>query len=100
VRDKDNGATIDASGNLPDGSLFQGPAGLKRLLLDQHRDEFISTFTEKIMTYALGRGLEPYDRPAVRAVIRDAAKQNSTITALIEAIVQSPQFQMRRNREL
>jgi Protein of unknown function (DUF1585) len=52
------------------------------------------------MTYALGRGLEPYDRPAVRAVIRDAAKQNSTITALIEATVQSPQFQMRRNREL
>ncbi len=98
-RDKDNGAVIDASGKLPDGTTFTGPAGLKQLLLTQHRDEFISTFTEKLMTYALGRGLEAYDRPAVRSIVREADKQNDTISALIDAIVRSPQFQMRRTRE-
>jgi hypothetical protein len=98
-RDKDNGAVIDASGKLPDGTTFTGPAGLKQLLLTQHRDEFISTFTEKLMTYALGRGLEAYDRPAVRSIVREAGKQNDTISALIDAIVRSPQFQMRRTRE-
>jgi hypothetical protein len=98
-RDKDNGAAIDASGKLPDGAAFTGAAGLKQLLLTQHRDEFISTFTEKLMIYALGRGLESYDQPAVRTVMREAAKENDTIPALIRAIIDSPQFQMRRNRE-
>jgi len=99
-RDSDNGARIDASGKLPDGTVFTGPAGLKQILLTQHRDEFLSTFTEKLMTYALGRGIEPSDRPAERAILRDAAKQNYTIPALIDAIIRSPQFQMRRNRSL
>ncbi len=99
-RDKDNGASIDASGKLPDGSIFNGPAGLSRLLLDQHRDEFISTFTEKLMTYALGRGIESYDKPAIRSIVREAAEHNSTIPALIDAIVKSPEFQMRKTREL
>jgi hypothetical protein len=98
-RDQDNGTTIDASGKLPDGAAFTGPAGLKQLLLTQHRDEFISTFTEKLMTYALGRGLESYDRPAVRSIMREAAKHNDTIPALIDSIVKSPQFQMRRTKE-
>lgn len=100
-RDKDpgSGTPIDSSGKLPDGTTFNGAAGLKHLLLTQHRDEFISTFTEKLMTYALGRGLESYDRPAVRAIMRDAAKQNDTIPALIESIVKSPQFQMRKTKE-
>jgi hypothetical protein len=99
-RDKDNGAAIDASGKLPDGTVFTGPAGLKHLLLTQHRDEFLATFTEKLMTYALGRGLDPSDRPAERAILRQAAQENDTIPALIDAIVRSPQFQMRRNRPL
>lgn len=95
-RDQDNGTLIDSSGKLPDGGAFNGAAGLKTLLLTQHRDEFISTFTAKLMTYALGRGLEGYDQPAVRAVMREAAKNNSTIPALIDAIVASPQFQTRK----
>ena len=99
-RDKDNGVSIDASGNLPDGSVFRGPAGLTRVLLGQYRNEFISTFTEKLMTYALGRGIEPYDKPAMRSIIQEAAKHNSTIPALIDAIVKSSPFQMRRTREL
>jgi hypothetical protein len=95
-RDKDNGAVIDSSGKLPDGSAFNGAAGLRNLLLTQHRDEFISTFTEKLMTYALGRGLESYDRPAIRSIMREAAKDNTTVPALIRAIIDSPQFQMRK----
>jgi hypothetical protein len=94
-RDKDNGAVIDSSGKLPDGSSFDGAAGLRQALLTAHKDEFIATFTEKLMTYALGRGIEPYDRPVMRSVIREAAKENSTIPALINAIVKSPEFQMR-----
>jgi Protein of unknown function (DUF1585)/Protein of unknown function (DUF1588) len=100
-RDKDSGSgtLIDASGKLPDGTTFSGAAGLKQLLISQHREEFISTFTEKLMTYALGRGLESYDHPAVRAIMRDAGKQNDTIPALIQSIVKSPQFQMRKTKE-
>jgi hypothetical protein len=98
-RSKDSGAVIDASGKMPDGATFSGPAGLKDLLLTKHRDEFISTFTEKLLTYALGRGVEYYDRPAMRAIIKDAASQNTTIPALIQSIVKSSQFQMRRTRE-
>jgi hypothetical protein len=84
---------------MPDGTTFQGPAGLKNLLIHNHRDEFISTFTEKLLTYALGRGVEYYDRPAMRVIIHDAATQNTTIPAIIQSIVKSPQFQMRRSRE-
>ena len=94
-RDKDNGSPIDASGKLPDGSAFNGAAGLRQALLSAHQEEFISTLTEKLMTYALGRGVEPYDHPAMRSVMREAAKENTTIPALINAIVRSPQFQMR-----
>ena len=98
-RTQDGGSVIDATGKMPDGKTFSGPGGLKNLLLTAHRDEFVETFTEKLMTYALGRGIEYYDRPAMRAVIREAAKQNTTIPALIQSLVKSPQFQMRRNRE-
>jgi len=98
-RTKDSGNAIDASGKMPDGHVFQGPSGLKDLLLTTYRNEFISTFTEKLMTYALGRGIEYYDQPAMRAIIRDAATQNTSIPAIIEAIIKSPQFQTRRARE-
>jgi hypothetical protein len=99
-RAKDDGNPIDPTGKLPDGTQFEGPAGLKQLLVTNFRDQFVSTFTEKLMTYALGRGVEYYDEPAVRAVIRDAATQNSTIPALIHAIVNNPQFQTRRTPDL
>ena len=98
-RAKDGGSPIDATGKMPDGKTFTGPAGLKNLLITGHRDEFLTTFTEKMMTYALGRGIESSDEPAIRAVIRDASKQNSSISDIITAIVKSQQFQMRRARE-
>ncbi len=98
-RAKDGGSAIDATGKMPDGKTFTGAAGLKSLLLTTHRDEFLTTFTEKMMTYALGRGVEASDEPAIRGVIRDASKQNSSISDIITAIVKSQQFQMRRARE-
>jgi len=98
-RTTDAGSRIDPSGKLPDGTTFAGPSGLKNLLLTADKNEFLETFTEKLMTYALGRGLEYYDRPALRGVIRDAEAHGNTIQAYIKAIVKSQQFQMRRSRE-
>ena len=95
-REKDGGATIDPSGKLPDGTVFQGPAGMKKALLESHRDEFLGTVTAKFLTYALGRGLEYYDLPAVREIDRQAAKNDYRVSALVTAIVQSTPFQMRR----
>ena len=98
-RDEDAGVRIDAKGKLPNGSQFDGPAGLKNLLLEKHRDEFVQTVAEKLLTYALGRGLEPYDRPTVRAVTARAARENYRLPAFIAAIVESTPFQMRSTSE-
>ena len=95
-RDKDLGSVIDASGKLPDGTTFVGPAGLKKLLTTKRRDEFVGTATQKLLIYALGRGLEYYDLPAVRSISRQAAKDDYRMSALISAIVSSAPFQMRR----
>ena len=98
-RVKDVGVVIDASAKLPDGTEFTGPAGLKQALLNGHRDEYLQTVTEKLLTYALGRGLEYYDKPAVRAIVREAAGDNYRLSSLITAIVNSTPFQMRRTPE-
>ncbi len=95
-RDKDSGNQIDPSGKLPDGSNFVGPAGLKKILLTTRREQFVDTATEKLLLYALGRGLEYYDMPVVRAIGRDAAKQDYRMRALVSSIVKSAPFQMRR----
>ena len=95
-RTKDAGAEIDASGKLPDGAEFQGPAGLSQLLLTRYRDDFVRTATEKLLTYALGRGVEYDDYPAIRAIDREAAGDNYRISSWILAIVKSMPFQMRR----
>jgi hypothetical protein len=89
---------LDASGSLPDGTKFDGVAGLKKVLLD-HSDLFVSTLTGKLMTYGLGRGLEFYDAPTIRGIVRDAEKDNYRISTLIEGIVKSVPFQMRRSLE-
>ena len=87
-------APIDASSVLPGGEPFVGPAGLRRELLASER--FVATLTEKMLTYALGRGLEHYDAPAVRAILREAAPGDYRLTQLIVGIVQSTPFRMRR----
>ena len=83
-RAKDSGAKIDASGKLPDGMVFNGPAGLKKLLTTTRRDDFVSTVTEKLMTYALGRGVEYYDRPALRAIVRRIGARQLKLADLIK----------------
>jgi hypothetical protein len=93
-RTTDAGAAIDASGTFPNGARFSGPVELRRVLLDQ-RESFVETLIEKLLTYALGRGLEPYDMPAVRAVRRGASAQDYRWSALILGTVNSLPFQMR-----
>jgi len=86
---------IDSSGTLPDGTPFNGPAGLRDVLMKK-RDMFVETFTERLLTYALGRGLEEYDQAAIRKVTREAAADNQTWSSIILGIVKSTPFQMRR----
>jgi len=94
-RKQENGMTIDASGQLPGGVKFSGAAELKKILLDQ-RDEFVECLAEKLMTYALGRGLEAYDQAAVRQVRRETAAHEYNFSAMVLAIVNSTPFEMRR----
>ena len=88
-------APIDASGGLPDGTVFDGVAGLRQALLDRS-DQFVRTLVDKLMTYALGRATEHYDAPAVRAVERAAAAGGYRLSDLVLGIVNSVPFQMRR----
>jgi mono/diheme cytochrome c family protein len=99
-RDSDGGAAIDASGKFPDGTAFEGVEGLRQLLLTRNREQFLSAFTEKLTTYALGRGVETYDRPAIREILRRSADENYTISSLIRNIVFSNAFLMKRNRDI
>jgi Protein of unknown function (DUF1588)/Protein of unknown function (DUF1585) len=98
-RTDDAGSTIDARGSLPDGTEFEGPAGLSQLLLTKYRDDFVRTATEKLVTYALGRGVEYYDAPTIRSIVRDAARDNYRISSLILAVAKSAPFQMRKAAE-
>ncbi len=91
----ESGAAIDASGALPDGTKFNGAEGLRSALLSS--DRFVATLTEKMMTYALGRGLEHSDMPAIRAILRNARRDDYRFSSLIRAIVESAPFQMRRS---
>ena len=95
-RDQDGGATIDASGSLPGGDSFNGPADLKALLKTRS-DEFARTLTENLMTYALGRGLEYFDRCAVDRILADLDRHDSRFGRLVVDIVTSDAFRMRKN---
>ena len=86
---------IDASGALPDGSKFNGVAEL-RAALTRHPERFAHTVTERLMTYALGRGVEHYDMPAIRKILRETAPGGYRMHAIISGIVQSYPFQYRR----
>jgi len=92
-RIKDSGVPVDSTGDLYDGTKMEGPAGLRAALL-KHQDLFLLSFTESLMTYALGRRVEYYDMPAVRAIVRDAARSGNRISTFILGVVKSPAFQM------
>jgi len=88
---------VDAAGSLPDGSKFSGVRGLEKALLGRP-DIFAGTFTEKLLTYALGRGVEYYDAPAVRRVVADARGNDFRFSSFIVGIARSTPFQMRRSQ--
>jgi hypothetical protein len=92
----EEGRRIDATGGLPDGSRFEGVDGLERALL-KRPEVFVGTLTEKLLTFALGRGVEPYDAPAVRKIVRDARTKDYKFSALIVGIATSTPFQMRES---
>jgi hypothetical protein len=86
---------IDASGVLPNGTKFDGPAELKKILASD-RDAFAECLTEKLLIYALGRGLETYDRPATRKIVQQLGANDYRFSSLISGIVDSVPFQMGR----
>ena len=88
------GLEIDSAGVLVDGTPLDGPIALRNALLARP-EVFAGTVTEKLMTYALGRGLEPIDMPLVRGVLNDAAHSDYSLQSIILGIVGSPAFQMR-----
>ncbi len=92
-RIKDNGVPIDPTGELYDGTTMDGPAALREALL-KRSDVILLSFTESLMTYALGRRVEHGDMPGVRAIVRDAARSDNRISSFIKGIVKSPAFQM------
>jgi hypothetical protein len=89
----EGGTGIDASGTLPDGTRFNGPAEFRTALL-AHRDEFVGTLTEKLLTYAVGRGVEYYDMPEVRKILKSANAKENRWSALIAGVVNSTPFSM------
>jgi cytochrome c553 len=97
-RTKESGLPIDSSGKMFDGTKLDGPASLRRAILN-HSDAFLGTFSENLLSYATGRVLEPSDMPAVRAVERQAARNNDQFSSFILAVVQSGPFRMRRAGE-
>jgi mono/diheme cytochrome c family protein len=94
-RVRDNGNLVDPVGDLYDGTKMSGPNGLRAALL-KHQDMFFTSFTESLLTYSLGRRVEYFDMPAIRKIIRDAAKDNNRFSAFVLGVANSRAFQMVR----
>jgi hypothetical protein len=92
-RIKDTGVPVDANGEMYDGTKMSGADGLRLALLGK-KDALLTSFTESMMTYALGRRVEAFDMPAIRAITRDAAKHDYRISSLVQGIVKSQAFRM------
>ena len=80
---------------MPDGRQFEGPTGLRTVLLGAP-DQFVTTVTEKLMTYALGRGVEYFDAPTIRDIVRNAEREDYRFASIVSGIVNSTPFQMRK----
>lgn len=96
-RTAEGGVPIDAAGGLPDGSQFADVRGLEQALL-RRPEMFVGTFAEKLLTYATGRGVEYYDAPAIRAIVREARAKDFRVSSIILGVVRSQPFQMRKSR--
>jgi len=97
-RTREKAGPIDASGQLADGTKVNGPVDLRRALM-RHPEQFVNTFTEKLLTYALGRGLEYYDMPVVRTIAKTAAAHEYRFSSIVAGIVESAPFEMKRAPE-
>jgi hypothetical protein len=95
-RDRDGTFPIDASGRLPGGDQFSGAGGLSSLLGSKRKEQFLRCMAEKMLTYALGRGLEYYDRCALETIVAQMEKRDCRFSSLVEAVVNSVPFQRRR----
>jgi len=93
-REFENGAEIDVAGGLPDGSVFDGVANLENGLVERP-ELFVRTLSEKLLTFALGRGMEPEDSPAIRGIVRGAQVNDFRFSSIIHGITESVPFQMR-----
>lgn len=93
-REVDAGMPIDATGSMVDGTKLSGPQDLRRALLDRS-ESFVTSMTERLMTYGLGRSIEPADLPAIRKIVRDARRSDYRFSAIVLGIVSSMPFQMR-----
>jgi len=93
-RDEDSGQPVNAQDKLGDGTPVNGVGDLRKMLLS-HSDEFLTSFSERLLQYALGRRLEYYDQPAVRHIVEESRKEHHTLSALVLAVVRSTPFQMR-----
>jgi hypothetical protein len=92
-RTEDGGVTVDPTGVIVDGTPVNGVAGIRAVAL-RYSPQFVRVATEKLMTYALGRGVEPFDMPSVRSIVRASAPNNYRFSSLVLGIVKSQQFQM------
>jgi hypothetical protein len=97
-RTREPGGEVDARGQLADGTPIDGAAALREALTSDH-EQFARVFTAKLLTYALGRGLEAYDMPTVRGIVRDAADDDYRFSALVRGIANSAPFRMRRAQD-
>jgi mono/diheme cytochrome c family protein len=93
-RDQDAGKPIDVKSTLPDGTVVDGMAGVKQMVLADP-DRFVGAMAEKLLMFGIGRNVQYFDRPALRKIVRDAAKKNDTFASLVEGVVNSDPFQMR-----
>jgi hypothetical protein len=93
-RTEDGAGPVDATGDLLDGTHVNGPVELRRALLARP-EVVVGTMAEKLFTYALNRGVEPFDMPTVRSVVRAMAQRDYRFSSLVMGIVKSPAFQMR-----
>ncbi len=97
-RSADSGRTLDATGKLVDGQAFDGPSQLRKALM-HYSPQFVQTMAERLLTYALGRGVEYYDMPVVRSIVKEAAANDNHFSALVMGVVQSKPFQMNQRAE-
>jgi hypothetical protein len=96
-RSTDDGSIINPSGTLFDGTQVDGPLGLRNMLASRP-DIFVGVMTEKLLTYALGRGVDYSDMPAVRKIVRDAGANGFRFSALVNGVVNSPPFQIKTKK--